>query len=90
MEKSSTDGVFKNELTRATGSIIDYLNSDEDTTTSEMIEKLQDLREYIDDSIIQTGYFSNCTLKKCHLLKSIFRTRNHWRISIAHECPNGS
>lgn len=52
--KSSTDGVFKNELTRATGSIIDYLNSDEDTTAAEMIEKLEDLRDYIDDSIEQT------------------------------------
>ena len=54
-KKSSTDGVFKNELTRATGSIIDYLNSDEDTTAAEMIEKLEDLRDYIDDSIEQTG-----------------------------------
>ena len=55
MKKSSTDGVFKNELTRATGSIIDYLNSDNDTTASEMIEKLEDLREYMDDSLNQTG-----------------------------------
>ena len=55
MKKSSTDGVFKSELTRATGSIIDYLNSDEDVTASEMIEKLEDLRDYMDDSIEQTG-----------------------------------
>ena len=62
MQKSSTDGVFKSELTRATGSIIDYLNSDEDVTASEMIEKLEDLRDYMDDSIEQTGMklYSSC------------------------------
>ena len=55
--------MFKNELTRATGSIIDYLNSGEDVTASEMIEKLEDLREYMDDSIEQTGMklYSSCT-----------------------------
>lgn len=55
LKKSSTDGVFKNELTRATGSIIEYLNSDDDKTASELIEKLEDLREYMDDSLNQTG-----------------------------------
>ena len=69
MKKSSTDGVFKNELTRATGSIIDYLNSGEDVTASEMIEKLEDLREYMDDSIEQTGmkHYSSCTFSSWFL-----------------------